>query len=91
MLVGVPALEMTEPLARDYFDNAASEENNRIIAAIAARDSIPFADIRSAMAGEKMTQMTVDGVHLSPDGYRGWMTAISAAISKTLNCQAASN
>jgi lysophospholipase L1-like esterase len=88
VLVGIPPLEMTGALAIRYFDKAASEENNRTIRAIAARNSIPFADVRSMMIAEKLT---VDGVHLNPDGYRGWMTAVSAAVSKTLNCQSASN
>ena len=88
VLVGIPPLEMTEPLASEYFDKAASEENDRAIMAVAARNSIPFADVRSTMTGEKLT---VDGVHLNPDGYRGWMTAVSAAASQTLNCRAASN
>jgi lysophospholipase L1-like esterase len=88
VLVGIPPLEMTQTLAREYFDKAASDENDRAINTIAARDSISFADVRSAMNSD---HLTVDGVHLSPDGYQGWMTAVSAAVSKTLNCRAASN
>jgi len=88
VLVGIPPLEMTQDLARQYFDKAASEENDAIIKAIAKAKSVQFADVRSMMAGEKLT---VDGVHLNPDGYRGWMTAVSGAVSKTLNCQSASN
>src|SRR5438105_2759227 len=37
VLVGIPPLEMTGPLARDYFDNAASEEDDRTIRDFAAR------------------------------------------------------
>jgi lysophospholipase L1-like esterase len=88
VLVGIPPLEMTEPLAREYFDKAASDENDRAIKTIATRDSIPFADVRSVMIDNKLT---VDGVHLSPDGYQRWSTVIFAAASKTLNCQPASN
>ena len=46
VLVGIPPLDMAEPLARDYFDKAASDENDRAIKTIATRNSIPFADVR---------------------------------------------
>jgi len=84
--------------ARTYLQFASSVLSTLkaalIVVAIGTNDaqnaarSIPFADVRLTMTGEKLT---VDGVHLTPDGYRGWMTAVSAAVSKTLNCQAASN
>ena len=38
VLVGIPPLEMTQPLAREYFDKAASDENERAIKTIAARE-----------------------------------------------------
>jgi lysophospholipase L1-like esterase len=88
VFVGIPPLEMTHDLARAYFDKVALEEDDAIIKAIAKTKSVQFADVRSAMIGEKLT---VDGVHLNPNGYRGWMTAVSEAASKTLNCPSVSN
>jgi lysophospholipase L1-like esterase len=88
VFVGIPPLEMTEDFANDYFDKGMSEENDATVKTVAKAEAVQFADVRSTMAGEKLT---VDGVHLNPDGYRGWMTAVSAAVSKTLNCQSVSN
>jgi lysophospholipase L1-like esterase len=79
VLVGVPPLEMNGPLAVGYFAKTISKENDAIIKTIAKAASIQFADVRSTMTGE---HLTIDGVHLRPDGYRGWITAISAAVSK---------
>jgi lysophospholipase L1-like esterase len=88
VFVGIPPLEMTQDLARAYFDKIASEENDATVKAIAKAEAVQFADVRLAMIGEKLT---VDGLHLNPNGYRGWMTAVSEAVSKTLNCPSVSN
>jgi lysophospholipase L1-like esterase len=87
VLVGVPPLEMAGTLASGYFDQAAADENDRTIRKIAAANSLPFADVRT-MTGENLT---VDGVHLTPDGYAKWRAAVLSAASKALNCQSASN
>jgi lysophospholipase L1-like esterase len=88
VFVGIPPLEMTHDLARGYFDKLASEEDDAIIKAIAKTKSVQFADLRSAMHGDNLT---IDGVHLAPNGYEQWMATVSASVTKALSCQAASN
>lgn len=84
VLVGVPPLEMSGALAAGYFDEAAAGRNDAVIEAVAASNAAQFADLRSMMKG---THLTVDGVHLTREGYAEWMAAISAAIATALDCQ----
>jgi lysophospholipase L1-like esterase len=77
ILVGVPPLEMSGPLAESYFDADLSARINEESRSVAALRGITFVDLRKAMNGEKLT---TDGVHLSTDGYRSWGKAITAKI-----------
>ncbi len=88
LLVGIPPLEMSGALAKSYFDSDFSRKNDAIIRSIALRRSVGFVDLQTAIAGGNLT---VDGVHLNPAGYREWLPAIVTAAEKALGCKTAQN
>jgi lysophospholipase L1-like esterase len=54
------------------------ESFNQQIRSIAERKELPFVQQTKAL--------TIDGVHLSPEGYQPWMKAILDGIKRTLHC-----
>jgi lysophospholipase L1-like esterase len=88
LLVGIPPLEMSGALAKAYFDSDFSKKNDAVIRSIAWRRSVGFVDLQTAMAGENLT---MDGVHPNPAGYRQWVSAIVNAAEKALGCKTAQN
>ena len=67
VLVGIP------PLASGIRDPATAAKLNDQVRKIAARERLTFIDMQASMAGN---EMTIDGIHLSPQGYRLWLSAI---------------
>lgn len=72
ILVGIPPME--EGSISEMFDQGVAEKLNELIKQIADREKLQFIDLRAAMAGK---DKTVDGVHLSPIGYRAWVSALT--------------
>jgi lysophospholipase L1-like esterase len=88
LFAGIPPLEMTGAPAKDYFDSDFSKKNDATIRSVALNRSIGFVDLQAALVGENLT---VDGVHLTPAGYRKWTPAIVNAAEKTLGCKIVQN
>jgi hypothetical protein len=88
LLVGLPPLDMSLPLAKTNIDPALSQDVNGRIASIAAARHLGFVDLRAAMAADGLT---VDGVHLNAAGYERWTMAIVGAMTKVLGCKTAQN
>lgn len=72
VLAGIPPIEPGD-LSKQYFDQSAGDAVNRHIKQTAKQNGLRFVDLRSSIASEGMT---VDGIHLSPAGYRSWLSAI---------------
>jgi len=88
LFAGIPPLDMSGALAKGYFDSDFSKKNDAAIRSVALSRSVGFVDLQAAMVGENLT---VDGVHLTPAGYREWIAAIVNAAEKTLVCKTVQN
>jgi lysophospholipase L1-like esterase len=88
LFAGIPPLEMSGALAKGYFDSDFSKKNDATIRSVALSRSIGFVDLQAAVVGGNLT---VDGVHLTPAGYREWVPAIVNAAEKTLGCKTVQN
>jgi lysophospholipase L1-like esterase len=82
LIAGIPSVDMTGALASQYFDSAAVDRHNGEILEVAKQRSIGFINLRS----ESMSAETNDGVHLNADGYKPWISAMTSAISASLDC-----
>jgi lysophospholipase L1-like esterase len=88
LFAGIPPLEMSGALAKGYFDSDFSKKNDATIRSVALSRSVGFVDLQAAVVGENLT---VDGVHLTPAGYREWIPAMVKAAEKTLGCKTLQN
>ncbi|MBR0872792.1 SGNH/GDSL hydrolase family protein [Bradyrhizobium tropiciagri] len=77
ILAGIPPIE--DGANSQYFDRSRVGEINRMIEDIAIQQGLPFVAFTGAMP-------TVDGVHMSPDGYRTWLGSIAGAVNRSLAC-----
>jgi lysophospholipase L1-like esterase/outer membrane murein-binding lipoprotein Lpp len=88
LFAGIPPIEMSGALAKGYFDADFSRKNDAAIRSVALSRSVDFIDLRAALVGQ---DLTVDGIHLTPAGYREWLPAIVNAAEKTLDCRTVQN
>lgn len=72
------------PQGSPSYDSEAAERENMTIEAEARARNAPFIDFQSAMQGNGLT---LDGVHLSPEGYRLWGGALIPAVKAVLGCR----
>lgn len=80
-------LTLVLPVAESYKRqiNAKVDELNAAYREIGRQENVTLVDFRSDMrseAGFLRNQLTVDGIHLTPEGYRVWRDAIEPAVEK---------
>ncbi|MGM4918945.1 SGNH/GDSL hydrolase family protein [Tardiphaga sp. 813_E8_N1_3] len=83
---GIPPIEKA-PLSDMYFSTALADQNDSDIRKLADARSIAFIDFRAKMSGEKLT---TDGIHLTADSYKPWLTAMVGTIQQKLGCNVGS-
>lgn len=83
LLAGLPPVDPDGALAEDYIDPDKAGRINEAVRRIAHDSEIDFVDLRATMT---MSDLTVDGVHLSPDGYKVWTPEILRAAKAELHC-----
>ena len=68
-------------------DNQAIDEVNAAIRKLAEKLKVPYVDLHQKMAGsdgQLRKELTVDGVHLTAEGYKIWLEGIRMMVETEL-------
>lgn len=87
LLTSIPPVEHGKPLGSNYYDNNIIHTFNEILETAATDHDLPFIDLAAPMRnseGSLRAGASIDGVHLSRNGYNLWKSALIPGIERAI-------